>query len=137
MDIIVVDALNCGATRVPYRDSKLTRLLQVFFFSSFSLFSLFSFPLSLSLFFSFDSSFPFILSLSSFLPFFPPSSLNPSHFSFLSQDSLGGRSIGILFANIAPAIQYYSDTTNTLNFASKSRQVFSFLSFSLPFFLII
>eukprot|EP00008_Paramoeba_atlantica_P007462 CAMPEP_0201478804 /NCGR_PEP_ID=MMETSP0151_2-20130828/3572_1 /ASSEMBLY_ACC=CAM_ASM_000257 /TAXON_ID=200890 /ORGANISM="Paramoeba atlantica, Strain 621/1 / CCAP 1560/9" /LENGTH=651 /DNA_ID=CAMNT_0047860009 /DNA_START=230 /DNA_END=2186 /DNA_ORIENTATION=+ len=62
----VVDALNCGATRVPYRDSKLTRLLQ---------------------------------------------------------DSLGGRSIGILFANIAPAIQYYSDTTNTLNFASKSRQI--------------
>ncbi len=56
----------CAQSRVPYRDSKLTRLLQ---------------------------------------------------------DSLGGRSYGVMIANISPSINHYQDTFNTLNFASKSRQI--------------
>jgi len=62
----VVGALNDGAVRVPYRDSKLTRLLQ---------------------------------------------------------DSLGGKSNAVLIANIAPGVSYFSETTRTLNFASKSRRI--------------
>jgi hypothetical protein len=56
----------CAQSRVPYRDSKLTRLLQ---------------------------------------------------------DSLGGRSYGVMIANISPSVNHYQDTFNTLNFASKSRQI--------------
>jgi len=61
-----VNALNKAQPRVPYRNSKLTRLLQ---------------------------------------------------------DSLGGKSNAIMFANIAPAMQFYNDTFNTLNFASKSKKI--------------
>ena len=39
------------------------------------------------------------------------------------QDSLGGKSIGVMFANIAADVKFYSDTVSTLNFASKSRQI--------------
>ncbi|KAL6057846.1 GDP-fucose protein O-fucosyltransferase 1 [Balamuthia mandrillaris] len=62
----VVNALNDGLRRIPYRDSKLTRLLQ---------------------------------------------------------DSLGGRSHGVMIANISPAQTHFHDTMNTLNFASKSRMI--------------
>lgn len=62
----VVDALNEGAARIPYRDSKLTRLLQ---------------------------------------------------------DSLGGDSRACIVANIAPSKHLYFDTYNSLNFASKSRNI--------------
>lgn len=62
----VVDALNEGAARIPYRDSKLTRLLQ---------------------------------------------------------DSLGGDARACILANIAPSKQLYFDTYNSLNFASKSRNI--------------
>ena len=62
----VVDALNDGSIRVPYRDSKLTRLLQ---------------------------------------------------------DSLGGNASSLLIANLSPNFGHYLDTYNTLNFASKSKQI--------------
>ncbi|KAJ7374086.1 Kinesin-like protein kif22 [Desmophyllum pertusum] len=62
----VVDALNQGLSRIPYRNSKLTRLLQ---------------------------------------------------------DSLGGSAHACMIANIAPEHRFYADTTNTLNFASKSRMI--------------
>lgn len=62
----VVQALNDGEKRIPYRESKLTRLLQ---------------------------------------------------------DSLGGHSIGIMIANVAPGLTHFLNTYNTLNFATKSRQV--------------
>ncbi|EPZ36411.1 kinesin-domain-containing protein [Rozella allomycis CSF55] len=64
----VVDALNSPSPsrRVPYRDSKLTRILQ---------------------------------------------------------DSLGGKSRALIIANVAPSENYLQETYNTLNFASKSRQI--------------
>lgn len=62
----VVDALNTNASRIPYRDSKLTRLLQ---------------------------------------------------------DSLGGNTIALIIANVAPTEAFLCDTCNTLNFASKSRLI--------------
>lgn len=62
----VVDALNQGLSRIPYRNSKLTRLLQ---------------------------------------------------------DSLGGTAHACMIANIAPERKFYADTTNTLNFATKSRTI--------------
>lgn len=63
----VVDALNSTADiRVPYRDSKLTRILQ---------------------------------------------------------DSLGGKSKALMIANISSCEKFITDTANTLNFASKSKQI--------------
>ncbi|KAL1924882.1 uncharacterized protein VTP21DRAFT_4536 [Calcarisporiella thermophila] len=62
----VVEALNCGSTRIPYRDSKMTRILQ---------------------------------------------------------HSLGGKSVGMMIVNIAPEKQFYMDTYNTLNFATKSKNI--------------
>lgn len=62
----VVDALNKGAPRIPYRDSKLTRLLQ---------------------------------------------------------DSLGGTAYSLLITNVAPTVGWLSETTASLNFASKSRSI--------------
>ncbi|KAJ1649903.1 hypothetical protein IWQ61_009149 [Dispira simplex] len=62
----VVEALNSGAHRIPYRDSKMTRILQ---------------------------------------------------------QSLGGRSLGMMIVNIAPGQRFYSETYNTLNFATKSKQI--------------
>lgn len=62
----VVEALNRGDARIPYRDSKLTRLLQ---------------------------------------------------------DSLGGDSHACMIANVAPGANYFMDTYNCLNFASKSRKI--------------
>ncbi|KAK9723293.1 hypothetical protein K7432_002040 [Basidiobolus ranarum] len=62
----VVEALNAGATRIPYRDSKMTRILQ---------------------------------------------------------DSLGGRSLAMMIVNIAPGQKFYLDTHNTLNFATKSKEI--------------
>ncbi|KAF8518380.1 kinesin-domain-containing protein [Hysterangium stoloniferum] len=62
----VVHALNTNATRIPYRDSKLTRILQ---------------------------------------------------------DALGGSSIGLLICNLAPGMKFRQDTLNTLNFASRTKQI--------------
>ncbi|CAE6470176.1 unnamed protein product [Rhizoctonia solani] len=62
----VVHALNQRATRVPYRDSKLTRILQ---------------------------------------------------------DALGGTSISLLICNIAPGAKFKQDTLNTLNFASRTKEI--------------
>ncbi|KAJ2890916.1 hypothetical protein GGI21_006012, partial [Coemansia aciculifera] len=62
----VVEALNTGSSRIPYRDSKMTRILQ---------------------------------------------------------DSLGGESLGMMIVNVAPGEAFLQDTNNTLNFATKSRQV--------------
>ncbi|KAK7680221.1 hypothetical protein QCA50_016730 [Cerrena zonata] len=62
----VVHALNQGASRVPYRNSKLTRILQ---------------------------------------------------------DALGGSSIGLLICNIAPPPKYRQDTLNTLNFATRTKNI--------------
>ncbi|ORX97824.1 kinesin-domain-containing protein [Basidiobolus meristosporus CBS 931.73] len=62
----VVEALNAGATRIPYRDSKMTRILQ---------------------------------------------------------DSLGGRSLAMMIVNVAPGQKFYLDTHNTLNFATKSKEI--------------
>ncbi|KAG9045400.1 hypothetical protein FS837_006360 [Tulasnella sp. UAMH 9824] len=62
----VVHALNQGASRVPYRDSKLTRILQ---------------------------------------------------------DALGGGSVGLLICNLAPGSKFRTDTLNTLNFASRTREI--------------
>lgn len=62
----VVDALNANDSRIPYRDSKLTRILQ---------------------------------------------------------DSLGGKSQSLLIANLSPSDKFHLESFNTLNFASKSRQV--------------
>ncbi|KAJ1858902.1 hypothetical protein LPJ73_001858, partial [Coemansia sp. RSA 2703] len=62
----VVEALNTGASRIPYRDSKMTRILQ---------------------------------------------------------DSLGGDSQGMMIVNISPGEAFLQDTHNTLNFATKSREV--------------
>ncbi|KAJ1977999.1 hypothetical protein H4R34_003363 [Dimargaris verticillata] len=62
----VVEALNSGAHRIPYRDSKMTRILQ---------------------------------------------------------QSLGGQSLGMMIVNIAPGQQFYVETYNTLNFATKSKQI--------------
>ncbi|CAL1699803.1 unnamed protein product [Somion occarium] len=62
----VVHALNQGASRIPYRNSKLTRILQ---------------------------------------------------------DALGGSSVGLLICNIAPAPKYRQDTLNTLNFATRTRNI--------------
>jgi kinesin family protein 22 len=39
------------------------------------------------------------------------------------QDSLGGRAHAIMIANVAPTSVFHFETYNTLNFASKSRQV--------------
>ncbi|KIO25288.1 hypothetical protein M407DRAFT_25405 [Tulasnella calospora MUT 4182] len=62
----VVFALNQGASRIPYRDSKLTRILQ---------------------------------------------------------DALGGGSVGLLICNLAPGSKFRTDTLNTLNFASRTREI--------------
>ncbi|KAJ1679299.1 hypothetical protein EV182_002337 [Spiromyces aspiralis] len=62
----VVEALNTGAHRVPYRDSKMTRVLQ---------------------------------------------------------HSLGGKSVGMMIVNVAPGERFLQDTHNTLNFATKSRDI--------------
>ncbi|KIJ38885.1 hypothetical protein M422DRAFT_230962 [Sphaerobolus stellatus SS14] len=62
----VVHALNTGASRIPYRDSKLTRILQ---------------------------------------------------------DALGGSSIGLLICNLAPGVKFRQDTLNTLNFATRTKQI--------------
>ncbi|KAI8318899.1 kinesin-domain-containing protein, partial [Martensiomyces pterosporus] len=62
----VVEALNTGSSRIPYRDSKMTRILQ---------------------------------------------------------DSLGGESLGMMIVNVAPGEAFLQDTHNTLNFATKSREV--------------
>ncbi|KAJ1813318.1 hypothetical protein LPJ56_005205, partial [Coemansia sp. RSA 2599] len=62
----VVEALNTGASRIPYRDSKMTRILQ---------------------------------------------------------DSLGGDSLGMMIVNVSPGEAFLQDTHNTLNFATKSREV--------------
>ncbi|RKP39157.1 P-loop containing nucleoside triphosphate hydrolase protein, partial [Dimargaris cristalligena] len=62
----VVEALNSGAHRIPYRDSKMTRILQ---------------------------------------------------------SSLGGRSLGMMIVNVAPGQKFFVDTYNTLNFATKSKQI--------------
>ncbi|KAJ2700096.1 hypothetical protein FB645_005102 [Coemansia sp. IMI 203386] len=62
----VVEALNTGASRIPYRDSKMTRILQ---------------------------------------------------------DSLGGDSQGMMIVNVSPGEAFLQDTHNTLNFATKSREV--------------
>ncbi|KAG8732389.1 hypothetical protein FRC11_014004 [Ceratobasidium sp. 423] len=62
----VVHALNQRATRIPYRDSKLTRILQ---------------------------------------------------------DALGGTSISLLICNIAPGAKFKQDTLNTLNFASRTKEI--------------
>ncbi|KAJ3566458.1 hypothetical protein NP233_g6991 [Leucocoprinus birnbaumii] len=62
----VVHALNQGAPRIPYRNSKLTRLLQ---------------------------------------------------------DALGGASVGLLICNLAPGSKFRQDTLNTLNFATRTKNV--------------
>ncbi|KAI8054521.1 P-loop containing nucleoside triphosphate hydrolase protein [Syncephalis plumigaleata] len=62
----VVEALNNGSTRIPFRDSKMTRILQ---------------------------------------------------------DSLGGKSLGLMIVNVAPGHEFYQDTINTLNFAKKSKTI--------------
>lgn len=62
----VVHALNQRASRIPYRDSKLTRILQ---------------------------------------------------------DALGGTSISLLICNIAPGAKFKQDTLNTLNFASRTKEI--------------
>ncbi|KAF8580927.1 kinesin-domain-containing protein [Ramaria rubella] len=62
----VVHALNTNASRIPYRDSKLTRILQ---------------------------------------------------------DALGGSSLGLLICNLAPGMKFRQDTLNTLNFASRTKEI--------------
>ncbi|KAF8707454.1 TRAFAC class myosin-kinesin ATPase superfamily Kinesin family, partial [Rhizoctonia solani] len=62
----VVHALNQRASRIPYRDSKLTRILQ---------------------------------------------------------DALGGTSISLLICNIAPGAKFKQDTLNTLNFATRTKEI--------------
>ncbi|EMD35265.1 hypothetical protein CERSUDRAFT_116069 [Gelatoporia subvermispora B] len=62
----VVHALNIGASRIPYRNSKLTRILQ---------------------------------------------------------PALGGNSLGLLICNLAPGSKFRQDTLNTLNFASRTKNV--------------
>jgi kinesin family protein 22 len=62
----VVTALNEKQSHIPYRESKLTRILQ---------------------------------------------------------DSLGGNSLSIIIANVAPGQTYYHDTSNTLRFAAKSKEI--------------
>ncbi|KAI0244459.1 hypothetical protein L0F63_001842 [Massospora cicadina] len=62
----VVDAINSRATRIPYRDSKMTRILQ---------------------------------------------------------PSLGGRSLGMMVVNIAPAKKFFQETYQALNFATKSKEI--------------
>ncbi|CAO3592810.1 unnamed protein product [Absidia cylindrospora] len=62
----VVQALNSGATRVPFRDSKLTRILQ---------------------------------------------------------STLEGNALGMMIINIAPGHNFINDTANTLNFASRSKEI--------------
>ncbi|KAJ1961138.1 hypothetical protein GGI12_003415 [Dipsacomyces acuminosporus] len=39
------------------------------------------------------------------------------------QDSLGGESLGMMIVNVAPGESFLQDTHNTLNFATKSREV--------------
>ncbi|CAE6420027.1 unnamed protein product [Rhizoctonia solani] len=62
----VVHALNQRASRIPYRDSKLTRILQ---------------------------------------------------------DALGGTSLSLLICNIAPGAKFKQDTLNTLNFATRTKEI--------------
>ncbi|KAF8169839.1 P-loop containing nucleoside triphosphate hydrolase protein [Mycena galopus ATCC 62051] len=62
----VVHALNKGESRIPYRNAKLTRILQ---------------------------------------------------------DALGGTSVGLLICNLSPALRFRSDTLNTLNFASRTKNI--------------
>ncbi|KAJ8457479.1 hypothetical protein ONZ45_g18296 [Pleurotus djamor] len=62
----VVHALNSNQSRIPYRNSKLTRILQ---------------------------------------------------------DALGGSSVGLLICNLAPGAKFRQDTLNTLNFASRTKNI--------------
>ncbi|TDL18799.1 kinesin-domain-containing protein [Rickenella mellea] len=62
----VVHALNQGASRIPYRNSKLTRILQ---------------------------------------------------------DALGGSAVGLLICNLAPGLKFRQDTWNTLNFATRTKEI--------------
>ncbi|KAI8336188.1 P-loop containing nucleoside triphosphate hydrolase protein [Chlamydoabsidia padenii] len=62
----VVEALNNGSSRVPYRNSKMTRILQ---------------------------------------------------------STLSGNSLGMMIINIAPGHNFLNDTTNTLNFAHRSKEI--------------
>ncbi|KAG0188570.1 hypothetical protein DFQ28_004697 [Apophysomyces sp. BC1034] len=62
----VVEALNSGSSRIPFRDSKMTRILQ---------------------------------------------------------PTLGGSSLGMMIINIAPGHSHFLDTLNTLNFATRSKEI--------------
>ena len=70
----VVDALNQHSARIPFRDSKLTRMLQ---------------------------------------------------------DALGGKASAVMIANVSPSEVHYLETHNTLNFASKSKQITNRVTVSL------
>lgn len=39
------------------------------------------------------------------------------------QDALGGSSISLLICNIAPGVRFKQDTLNTLNFASRTKEI--------------
>ena len=110
----VVNALNDNCSRVPYRDSKLTRILQVRrgHYGAISL----DFENVLAVF-------QYWLCLFIIVSFFPSPLCPPSALFLTLQDSLGGKSQGIIIANIAPGAKFFSETLRTLNFASKSRKV--------------
>jgi Kinesin motor domain len=98
---------------VPFRESKLTRLLQVFFFFSF----LFSFSF-LFLFFSFFFSFSFLFPpVHVFLPFPSCSS------SFFDQGFFTGQGRATMIVNISPDDSDFDETVNVLKFASIASEI--------------
>lgn len=50
-------------------------------------------------------------------------SYSDSKLTRILQDALGGTSISLLICNIAPGAKFKQDTLNTLNFASRTKEI--------------